>query len=172
MFSIKNCISDKDDDIHELNKFKFKMENERIKIHAKYISFISLAIVVWMIATGTANNTEFSTQLEFASTITSIILSVIAIFMSISGESKMDSIMYQMEDAVEELDKIVKNLEKENESSVESSRDLQESIRELDKKIAGMPDRVIEKMENKFGISNQSQTVDGIKIGWVSNNGK
>lgn len=172
MFGVKDNNSHKDDDIQNLNKYKLKLEEMRTKLHCKYIVSISLGVVVWLVATGTANNSEFSSWVSFSGTITSIILSVIAIFMSISGESKMNSIRDKMDDAVEELDIVVKSLEKENETSVGSSKELQEAIRELDRKIAGMPDTMIQKMESKFGVSKHNQTVEDITLGWVNKNEK
>ena len=167
MFGIGNRNSCKDYGVQDL-----KIENARIKIHAKYIAFISLGIVVWMMATGTANTEDFSDTLSFASTIASIILSVIAIIMSISGEAQTNTIRDRMEEAVREMDQVLKSIEKENKTSFENTKELKDAISELDYKIANMPDIVIEKMEKRFNVSINKEESGDVKVGWVNNSGK
>ena len=65
------------------NEYELKLRCMKAKIHSIYIASIAAGIVIWALATGQANSEEFSSWISFASTITSIILSVIAIFMSI-----------------------------------------------------------------------------------------
>lgn len=173
IFGIKNCDFCNEKDIKDYNQYKIKLEIIRTKLHSRYQSCIALGIVIWLIATGTANNEEFSDWVSFASTIASIILSVVAIIMSISGESQMNTIRDRMEEAVQEMDQVLKSIEKENATSLENTKELRDAIIRLDAKIAGMPDEVIEKMQNKFNIStNDNQEVESIEIGWVNNNGK
>lgn len=147
VFSIKNSKLYKKDDVEKLNEFQLKIDNLRLKIHAKYIAFISLGIVVWMVATGTANNSEFSDWLSFASTLTSIILSVIAIFMSISGESKTEGIRNQMEETAYRLDNAVDDVSNANE-------EIKSSIIELQKKIDSMSEKV-----DNFSKQNSNENI-------------
>lgn len=100
-----------------------------------------------MVATGTANNSEFSDWLSFASTLTSIILSVIAIFMSISGESKTEGIRNQMEETAYRLDNAVDDVSNANE-------EIKSSIIELQKKIDSMSEKV-----DNFSKQNSNENI-------------
>lgn len=64
---------------------------EKLKLHIKYISGISIAICALVITISTFYTKEFVEQVSFAGTISSIILSVIAIIMTIAGETKADN---------------------------------------------------------------------------------
>lgn len=60
----------------------------KLKIHTGYIIAIAVIFAIIGIAVGLGKNYNFAAEISMASTITSIVLSVIAIFMSISGENK------------------------------------------------------------------------------------
>ena len=61
----------------DYNEYEIKLKCAKTKLHSRYIAFIAMGIVIWMLATGDANSPEFSDWISFASTIASIILSVI-----------------------------------------------------------------------------------------------
>lgn len=124
------------------NEFEIKLKCIKTTLHRNYIVCISVGILVWTLATGQANSAEFSSWISFASTITSIILSVIAIFMSISGENKTDHINRQIEEAVKQLNSITKEMNKINATSKENSKKFASSLKELDKKISSLPEEV------------------------------
>ena len=78
-----------------------------------------------MIITSTYNQSVFVEQFSMASTITSIILSVIAIIMSITGEGKTEGIRNQMTETTQELRNTVNTVQEINNGVGESLRELQ-----------------------------------------------
>lgn len=163
MFGFKKCDSCKEDDINDLNKFKLKIENEKIKIHAKYIAFISLGIVIYLISTGTANNPEFSGWISFASTLTSIVLSVIAIILSITGEGKTDALRNEMEETAYKLDKAVGEFIGANKEIKENLADLNDSVAMLKNNIDQMEshmDSIHQEMRQYAKEKTSSDNVD------------
>lgn len=78
---------------------------------------ISVAILIIALTAKTVSNKAFVDQVSFASTVTSIVLSVIAIWMSISGErstneikTKVSDSVYKLVDAVSETKELTDNL--------------------------------------------------------------
>ena len=116
-------------------EFKIRLECEKTKLHSKYIACISIGIVVWLVETGKANTEEFSSWISFASTVASIILSVIAIIMSITGEGKTDAMRNQMEDTAKKLEVAAKAIENANKDNQENIKELKENILLLQEKI-------------------------------------
>ena len=108
-------------------EFKIRLECEKPKLHSKYIACISIGIVVWLVETGKANTEEFSSWISFASTVASIILSVIAIIMSITGEGKTDAMRNQMEDTAKKLEVAAKAIENANKDNQENIKELKEN---------------------------------------------
>lgn len=134
-FGLKKCDECGKGKDEDFNKFQIKRELERIKIHRNYVCCICVGIVVWLIATGTYADKEFTGLVSFASTITSIILSVIAIIMSITGESKTEMIKDQIEEATFRLDKAVDDISTANKEMKESLIDLQNKIDSIGDKV-------------------------------------
>lgn len=69
------------------------------------VLIVGIMFLIIALTTRTASNKEFVNQVSFASTITSIILSVIAIWMSISGERSTNEIRFKVSNSVESLGK-------------------------------------------------------------------
>ena len=114
---------------------ELKIKSMRLTLHSRYICGIAIGIVIWTLATGKANSPEFSSWISFASTVASIILSVLAIIMSITGEAKTEAMRNQMEDATRMLDKAVENITSENEYINRSIAHLQEKIDSMSEKV-------------------------------------
>ena len=64
------------------------------------ILIMSIALMILALTVKTASNAEFVGQVSFASTITSIVLSVIAIWMSITGERSTSEIRNKVTDTL------------------------------------------------------------------------
>lgn len=126
------------------NDYELKLKCMRTKLHSRYIACIATGIVIWLIATGTSSNAKFPELISFASTITSIILSVIAIIMSITGESKTDAMRNQMERTTKKLEDTVNIVESANKENANNIKELKENIKILEKKIENMPGIVTE----------------------------
>ena len=66
-------------------------------------------LLIWCFTTRT--DTEFVSHFSFASTVTSIILSVLAIFMSVTGESKTQAIRDRIEEEADDIVEVTVRLE-------------------------------------------------------------
>lgn len=167
MFGIKKCkdcgLSDQNSN-SDFEKFELELKIYKTKIHAKYISCIAMGIVVWIIATGQANTPEFSQWISFASTITSIILSVVAIFMSISGENKNILMQNKLEITAKRIDDMIQELENANDISKGNIMEMKEEIENLRMTIAKIPDETVTKMVKSYKIESNEN------MGWVSRN--
>lgn len=98
----------------ENNKNIDPIQHEKLKLHIKYIVAIALILLFGGIVLATSNQNEFVNQISFASTITSIILSVIAIWMSISGERSTNDIRMSIAESTERLSGTTKEIESLN----------------------------------------------------------
>lgn len=121
------------------SKYNIMLKYEKIKLHIRYISCICISIAMWVIVSGTANNPDFISQFSFASTVTSIVLSVVAIILSITGEGKTEAIRNQMTETTNELHNTVVEVRKINEDTEESLGELKKGLSELQSKIDKLP---------------------------------
>lgn len=110
------------------------------------ILIIAVALIILALTVKTADSEIFSEQVSFASTVTSIVLSVIAIWMSITGERSTNAIKEKVSSSV---DKLTETTNK----SIDLSDDLKKTLDNQNSKY----DEIIEKMEEV--ISN----VEGMK---------
>lgn len=147
------------------NEYELKLRCMKAKIHSIYIASIAAGIVIWALATGQANSEEFSSWISFASTITSIILSVIAIFMSISGENKTDLMRDKMEEASGKLEKTAKDIEIANKESIKNIIELREEMSGLKKVLKDIPKETVEQMQ--YGLKNVEATNMKNGKGWL-----
>lgn len=122
----------------DYNKYEIKLKCAKTKLHSRYIACISTGIVVWLVATGKANTEEFSSWISFASTVASIILSVIAIIMSITGENKTDAMKNQMEETAQKLEVTANAIEDANKDNQGNIKELKENILLLQAKIESL----------------------------------
>lgn len=92
----------------------YKEKYERVKLHSKYLFIIAgiLAVIGFSLAFG-RDNVALG-QISMASTVSSIILSSIAIFMSISGENKLNYTQNTLMETSDRLFNISNNIEQAN----------------------------------------------------------
>lgn len=102
------------------NEFEKDLKHEKLKLHYKYLIVIAIIILFAGIVLATSNQNEFVSQVSFGSTISSIILSVIAIWMSISGERTTNDIRIKIAESSERLLGTTKELEILNENQKET----------------------------------------------------
>lgn len=112
-----------------------------------------------------------------ASTVASIILSVIAIIMSITGEGKTDAIKNQMIETTQELKRMVKKVQKINTSVDESLQELKNGLTELQRKIDDVPDSTAKKLYSKEKkeinlVETKVNSIENDDDGWRSLNDK
>ena len=83
-------------------------KKDLILIALIFVIAILFLIIIWALAT--KSNEQFYAEFSFAATISSIILSIIAIGMSIAGSARMELIYNRTENEVVEITKIRKDL--------------------------------------------------------------
>ena len=86
-------------------------KHEKLKLHFIYIVVICFIICIGTIIIAAYNQEAFVAQVSFAGTITSIVLSVIAIWLSISGERTTNDIRIKIAESTERLSDTTKNVE-------------------------------------------------------------
>lgn len=154
--------------------YEIKLKYEKLKLSFIYIIIMAIGVIVWMVATGDANSAEFSSWISFASTVASIILSVIAIIMSITGENKTDAMKNQMEETAKELELTAQAIDEANKKSVDNINELKQSIDLLQRNIEllqGKTDKVLNafqktKEQNVFEaekFENESRRMEWVK---------
>lgn len=94
------------------------IQNEKNRLHIKYIIAIAMIFCLGSIALSLYDKDIFVAQVSFAGTITSIVLSVIAIWMSISGERTTNDIKSRIMESTERLSKVTENVESLNNKNV------------------------------------------------------
>lgn len=114
-------------------------EIDKRKLHFRYICGFLFVIIVWLIATGTASNTAFVDWVSFASTITSIILSVLAIIMSMAGEGKTEHIREQLSETAKRIKESQDASDEINESIEKNLEQLRKEIERLSKEVENVP---------------------------------
>ncbi len=98
---------------------------------------VVLAIMlVNLFAQQTCENKEFVNQVSFASTISSIILSVIAIIMTVVSSDSMNNLLHKFRDLCDTLQNSPKEIERSTASIVESSKKLED----VEIKIQALPE--------------------------------
>lgn len=116
----------------------YKIKCEKQKIHTTYIVVISVILLVMGFVSASASETKFVSEFSFASTITSIILSVIAIWMSISGERTTNSIVNKIDDSMEHLLDTTKMAQKLNSEIINLFEQQKNFYKEMDDKFLEM----------------------------------
>lgn len=153
--------------IMKKNEHITKLKEENHKLHTRYIITISIIICIGSIIMATYNNEAFVSQVSFAGTISSIILSVLAIWMSISGERTTNDIRIKIAESTERLSgttKEVKSLNKKYESTMNEQLTELKNVQEQLTKIIHSVDNVGEqvsiitqqKVYNTSNVSNNT----------------
>lgn len=147
------------------------IQNEKNKLHIKYLITIASIISLGSIVLSLCNKDTFVAQVSFASTITSIVLSVIAIWMSISGERTTNDIKIRILESTDRLAKTTENVEilnNKNESIMNTQLDELNNVKEKLEAIIHSVDTVGEQvtiMQEKINTApNTPQTVDDKKM--------
>lgn len=95
-------------------KQDYKEKYEKGKLHTRYLFIIAGILAVIGISIVLGGNSEALGQISMASTVSSIILSSIAIFMSISGENKLNYTQNTLMETSDRLSYITDNIEQAN----------------------------------------------------------
>lgn len=146
------CRSKKDKDIvpKSFDEFTILRELDRRKLHSRYICSMLGAVVIWFIATGTAKNEMFPDWVSFASTITSIVLSVLAIILSITGEGKTEYIKEQIIEAVKQISESQKKVDEIHKNIEDNVQTLRNEVKELGKRVEEVPQKTAQQVKTYY----------------------
>lgn len=92
----------------------YKEKYEKSKLHTRYLLIIAGILAVIGISIALGGCSEALGQISMASTVSSIILSSIAIFMSISGENKLNYTHDRLVETSDRMSEITGHIEKAN----------------------------------------------------------
>lgn len=124
--------------------YQNELKYEKNKLHVRYLLIIAGIILCLGIVIAVGNDTGFSAQISMASTISSIILSVVAIFMSIVSENRNSSAQNYMLEASTKLSLSVSQIE-----------DIASALNEKMKNVEKYTSNLSEKMDSiSFGGEN------------------
>lgn len=160
------------------------VQYEKSKLHLKYIIVIATILFFGSIVLATANQNEFVAQVSFGSTITSIILSVVAIWMSISGERTTNDIRFKISDSTERLSGTTKEIEILNNNHKETLntqinelKNVQEKLNELLYSVGDIKEKVNSMREGfSYNFNKQSNNskpdIFSNVFSWITQNYK
>ena len=139
-----------------------------MKIHIFYIVFIATLIIIILLTRDLEKSDEFGRQLAFAGTVSSIILSILAIFMSIIGEGKAEALKNQIEVSKDDLTKAITELKKMMDDISSMTKRIEEMKSQLDHM-----DKNVEEIKNTnpattYNINENSSNTDDAEI-WSKN---
>lgn len=159
-------------DDYKIDDFvELKRKQSMIMIHLFYIIGIATFIIIVFLTIYLDNAEIFGQQVSFASTLTSIILSVIAIFMSIMSEGKADSLKRDFEKANDHLSKSTKVLNETTEklsTTLNTINKFENQLNDIYNKIISLDQNVNEVKEE---VKKQESTETSLqkyvkKINW------
>lgn len=143
------------------DRTKEKLETDKLllKLHLKYILSISFACICLVIVLSFCEDSTFKNCVSVSSTVTSIILSVIAIILSVTGERTTNEIRNKVSDSVIKLEDCT-------DKSSELTLELSTTLQQLNALYEGVNDNIIKipKIEstlNEFVLKNGENINNG-----------
>lgn len=132
-------MDDKDREIQKTREYNYVL----------WTIIVVLAIMlVNLFAQQTCDNKKFVDQVSFASTISSIILSVIAIIMTVISSDSMNSLLHKFRDLCD----VLQNTPGKIETSMASIKESSEKLQEVENKIKDLPQILNNNQESLNGI--------------------
>ena len=87
--------------------------NRLLKRDFKYYMFVFLALIILLLTARLGDDSQLLNYISFGSTLTSIILSILAIFMTMLAESKSDATKTRLENLTSIIEKSSESIEKQ-----------------------------------------------------------
>ncbi|MBM6806167.1 hypothetical protein H6A24_06575 [Bacteroides caecicola] len=138
-----------------------------IKLHRNYIvGFLSFAIITIISAKYGGPNNNIFDYLSFGSTITSLVLSILAIFVTVQSSSDLYKQFTRIDNATDTITQVSKQIDKTLEGLLESKDKLVEASNTITKQIDNIVLRVDEKLqermkETEHNIAEQINSLNG-----------
>ena len=128
--------------VHEITEDRIKCE--KLKLHITYIGIMAVMCVVSVIILSFCEDTMFKNCVSVASTVTSIILSVIAIILSVTGERTTNEIRNRVSDSVEQLEACA-------EKSEGLATELTDTLKQLNELYKNVNERILSQLPEITG---------------------
>ncbi|MDD3224343.1 MAG: hypothetical protein PHX70_06530 [Clostridium sp.] len=143
----------RNDDNDEVDNYNYKMEIQKLKINLTYGIIIFIMSIATVITWACSNKTKFVDEVSFASTISSIILSVIAIIMTIIGEEKTDNTKNKLVELSDNLETITNDI-KDSTKGLERLSGLDDKLNKIDNMVERVKhmEKIITEKNEKVGI--------------------
>lgn len=135
-----------------------------IKIHRNYITgFLGFAIIMLMTAQyGGPGNAIFA-YLSFGSTITSLVLSILAIFVTVQSSSDL----YKQFTRIDNATDTIKNVSTQIDGTLVALKATESSLQDTAKTISSQLDNIVEQIDDRFRI-HMKETEDNISKQFVA----
>lgn len=145
-------------------------ETNTIKIHFRYVVLILVAIIIVILSCRLSDNQSFVDIVSFAGTLTSIILSVLAIFVTVLSNDSLSNLMerirgltdsinplkIKVDESSEKMKNTIDELNKTNQELKDSSHSINIVIQNLEKNICDQVKCIENKMDKLLSPSSDS----------------
>ena len=140
------------------------MSKKIIKIHRNYIAgFLGFAIIMLLTAQyGGPNNAIFE-YLSFGSTITSLVLSILAIFVTVQSSSDL----YKQFTRIDNATDTIKNVSTQIDGTLVALKTTESNLQETAKTISSQLDNIVEQIDDRFR-THMKETEDNISKQFVA----
>jgi len=140
------------------------MSKKIIKIHRNYIAgFLGFAIIMLLTAQyGGPNNAIFE-YLSFGSTITSLVLSILAIFVTVQSSSDLYKQFTRIDNATDTF----KNVSTQIDGTLVALKTTESNLQETAKTISSQLDNIVEQIDDRFR-THMKETEDNISKQFVA----
>lgn len=131
------------------------VDHEKLKLHIIYIIIISIAVIAIFITTSCYWNIKFVDEVSFAVAISSIILSIIAIIVTINGEQKSNNTKNKLENISDNLVDVSRETKNKFEDAFDNLADVSQEINVAANRLNQINDM-------KFKIEELNKNLDGM----------
>ena len=140
------------------------MSKKIVKIHRNYIAgFLGFAIIMLLTAQyGGPNNAIFE-YLSFGSTITSLVLSILAIFVTVQSSSDL----YKQFTRIDNATDTIKNVSTQIDGTLVALKTTESNLQETAKTISSQLDNIVEQIDDRFR-THMKETEDNISKQFVA----
>ena len=137
-----------------------------IKIHRNYIAgFLGFAVIM-LITAEYGCDKEIFNYLSFASTITSFVLSILAIFVTVQSSSDLYKQFARIEDATTTIKSLSETIKKDLPNISKAGEDIQKTSSKLSDKLDSVVEQINANLENKImKIENKLDSLDSSNKG-------
>lgn len=140
------------------------MSKKIIKIHRNYIAgFLGLAIIMLLtVQYGGPDNAIFE-YLSFGSTITSLVLSILAIFVTVQSSSDL----YKQFTRIDNATDTIKNVSNQIDGTLAALKTTESNLQDTAKTISSQLDNIVEQIDDRFR-THMKETEDNISKQFVA----